>query len=125
MTDRIPTLSPNLPPVSCMVWNIQGTRNKNKVNALKEVVNRYKPSILALIETHMDGTHAENIRGILGYSGHSRSNPIISSLLLKLLVGVICLGSSLLFMLVPIPKIVKNFGLNWSALHFIIIILGC
>ncbi|XP_074303088.1 uncharacterized protein LOC141637509 [Silene latifolia] len=55
-----------------MVWNIQGTGNKNKINALKEVVKVYKPSIIALIETHMNGEHALKIQKIIGYTGHSR-----------------------------------------------------
>ncbi|XP_074313591.1 uncharacterized protein LOC141648774 [Silene latifolia] len=70
MSDRIPNLMPNVPPITCMVWNIQGTGNRNKIAALKEVVKTYKPSILALVETHMSGDHAENIRKIIGYDGH-------------------------------------------------------
>ncbi|XP_074287844.1 uncharacterized protein LOC141612999 [Silene latifolia] len=58
-------------------WNINqvlslGTGNKNKINALEEVVRTYKPSIIALVETHMDGVHAIKIQKILGYTGHSR-----------------------------------------------------
>ncbi|XP_074314900.1 uncharacterized protein LOC141651074 [Silene latifolia] len=58
-------------------WNINqvlslGTGNKNKINALKEIVRTYKPSIIALVETHMDGVHAIKIQKILGYIGHSR-----------------------------------------------------
>ncbi|XP_074315106.1 uncharacterized protein LOC141651286 [Silene latifolia] len=59
-----------------MVWNIQGTGNRNKISALKEVVKTYKPSILALVETHMGGNHAENIRQIIGYDGHIRVDAI-------------------------------------------------
>ncbi|XP_074265314.1 uncharacterized protein LOC141587744 [Silene latifolia] len=60
----------------CMVWNIQGAGSKNKINALKEVVQTYKPTVLALLETHKDGSHAENVCKILGYKGHSRVDAI-------------------------------------------------
>ncbi|XP_074306361.1 uncharacterized protein LOC141641605 [Silene latifolia] len=76
MSDRIPNLMPNVPPITCMVWNVQGTRNKNKIAALKEVVKTYRPTILALVETHMSGDHAENIRKIIGYEGHSRIDAV-------------------------------------------------
>ncbi|XP_074314404.1 uncharacterized protein LOC141649619 [Silene latifolia] len=55
-----------------MVWNIQGTRNKNKINVLKEVIKTYKPFVLALVETHMNGDHVLKIQKIIGYNGHHR-----------------------------------------------------
>ncbi|XP_074265135.1 uncharacterized protein LOC141587559 [Silene latifolia] len=76
MSDRIAHLSPNLTPITCMVWNIQGTKSKTKINALKEVVKTYKPSILALVETHMDDNHAKKIRSVIGYNGHSRVDTV-------------------------------------------------
>ncbi|XP_074296800.1 uncharacterized protein LOC141627423 [Silene latifolia] len=76
MSDRIPNLMPNVPPITCMVWNIQGTGNRNKIAALKEVVKTYKPSILALVETHMGGDHAVNVQKIIGYDGHIRVDAI-------------------------------------------------
>ncbi|KAK9724491.1 hypothetical protein RND81_05G076600, partial [Saponaria officinalis] len=57
-----------------MVWNVQGTGSKNKISAIKEVVKTYKPSVLALVETHMGGDHAIKLGNILGYDGHSRVN---------------------------------------------------
>ncbi|XP_074306666.1 uncharacterized protein LOC141641923 [Silene latifolia] len=59
-----------------MVWNVQGTGNKNKISAIKEVVRTYRPTVLALLETHKDGVHAENVRKILGYTGHARVDAI-------------------------------------------------
>ncbi|XP_074318679.1 uncharacterized protein LOC141655501 [Silene latifolia] len=59
-----------------MVWNVQGTGNKNKINAIKEVVRTYRPTVLVLLETHKDGVHAENVRRILGYTGHARVDAI-------------------------------------------------
>ncbi|XP_074315727.1 uncharacterized protein LOC141651937 [Silene latifolia] len=76
---RIPNLMPNVPSITyinCMVWNLQGTRSKNKIAVLKEVVKTYKTTILALVETHMGGDHAENIRKIIGYVGDSRVDEV-------------------------------------------------
>ncbi|XP_074287668.1 uncharacterized protein LOC141612819 [Silene latifolia] len=59
-----------------MVWNIQGTGSRNKISALKEVVKNFKPSVIALLETHKDGDHAEKIGKILGYNGHCRVDAV-------------------------------------------------
>ncbi|XP_074306224.1 uncharacterized protein LOC141641463 [Silene latifolia] len=59
-----------------MVWNVQGTGSKNKISAIKEVVRAYKPTVLALVETHMGGDHAIKLGNILGYGDHSRVNTI-------------------------------------------------
>ncbi|KAK9691696.1 hypothetical protein RND81_09G212700 [Saponaria officinalis] len=59
-----------------MVCNVQGTGNKKKITAIKDVVRTYKPTVLALIETHMGGEHAIKLGHILGYGGHSRINTI-------------------------------------------------
>ncbi|XP_074290582.1 uncharacterized protein LOC141617299 [Silene latifolia] len=72
MSGKIPALSRHLVPLTCMVWNIQGNGNKNNINALKEVVKTDKPSIIALVETHMTGENALKIQKIIGYNGHSR-----------------------------------------------------
>ncbi|XP_074265328.1 uncharacterized protein LOC141587759 [Silene latifolia] len=76
MSTRIPNLSPNLTHITYMVWNVQGTGSKNKISAIKEVVRTYKPTVLALVETHMGGDHAIKLGTILGYDGHSRVNAI-------------------------------------------------
>ncbi|XP_074314997.1 uncharacterized protein LOC141651174 [Silene latifolia] len=57
-----------------MVWNVQGTGNKSKISAIKEVVRTYKPTVLALVETHMGCDHAIKMSTILGYKGHARVN---------------------------------------------------
>ncbi|XP_074291073.1 uncharacterized protein LOC141617834 [Silene latifolia] len=76
MSTRIPNLTPNLPHIMFMVWNVQGTRHKNKINVIKEVVRVYKPSVLSLVETHMGGDHAIKLGNILGYNGYSRVNAV-------------------------------------------------
>ncbi|XP_074274041.1 uncharacterized protein LOC141597474 [Silene latifolia] len=76
MSTQIPNLCPNLPHIKFMVWNVQGTGNKKKINAIKEVVKTYKPSVLALVETHMGPDHAMKLGQILGYDGQSRVNAV-------------------------------------------------
>ncbi|XP_074318455.1 uncharacterized protein LOC141655267 [Silene latifolia] len=76
MNTRIPNLSPNLPHITFMVWNVQGTGSKNKISAIKEIVKTYKPTVLALVETHMGGDQAIKLGNILGYDGRTRVNAI-------------------------------------------------
>ncbi|XP_074293357.1 uncharacterized protein LOC141620362 [Silene latifolia] len=59
-----------------MIWNVQGTGNKRKISAIKEVVRTYKPMVLGLVETHMGEDHAIKMGMILGYDGQSRVNVI-------------------------------------------------
>ena len=55
-----------------MVWNVQGAGSREFVNVLREIIRTHKPLVLALVETHMGGDHAQKIADILGYRGHSR-----------------------------------------------------
>ncbi|XP_074315711.1 uncharacterized protein LOC141651919 [Silene latifolia] len=57
-----------------MVWNVQGTGSKNKISAIKEVVKTYKPTVLALVETHMGSDHTIKLGTILGYIRQCRVN---------------------------------------------------
>ncbi|KAK9666305.1 hypothetical protein RND81_14G175900 [Saponaria officinalis] len=63
---------PNVLPITCMVWNIQGTGSRKKIAALKEVIKTCKPTVIALVETHMGGQHVEKIRKTISYNGHCR-----------------------------------------------------
>ncbi|XP_074267507.1 uncharacterized protein LOC141590888 [Silene latifolia] len=76
MSTQIPNLCPNLPHITLLVWNVQGTGNKNKINAIKEVVRLYKPTVFALVETHMGGEHAIKLGNIIGYDGNARINTV-------------------------------------------------
>ncbi|KAK9676512.1 hypothetical protein RND81_11G082100, partial [Saponaria officinalis] len=62
--------------ITLLVWNVQGTGNKHKINAIKEVVRMFKPTVLVLVETHMGGEHAVKLGSIIGYKGHSRVNAV-------------------------------------------------
>ncbi|XP_021726905.1 uncharacterized protein LOC110694051 [Chenopodium quinoa] len=59
-------------PITCMIWNTQGTGSREFINVLKEIVRVNKPCVLALVETHMGGDHAQKIASILNYNGHTR-----------------------------------------------------
>ncbi|XP_074297469.1 uncharacterized protein LOC141628195 [Silene latifolia] len=59
-----------------MVWNFQGSSSKVKLAALKDIIRTHKPSVFALIETHMGGTHAEKIQKIVGYDSHTRVDAV-------------------------------------------------
>ncbi|KAL2902361.1 hypothetical protein RDABS01_027443 [Bienertia sinuspersici] len=72
MYQRYPNLAPNLTPISLMVWNVQGAGSKAFLAALKEIIRVHKPTVIALVETHMDDTCAEQIARQIAFSGHIR-----------------------------------------------------
>ncbi|XP_056697923.1 uncharacterized protein [Spinacia oleracea] len=55
-----------------MVWNVQGAGSREFISVLKEVIRLHKPTVLALVETHMGGEQVVRIATMLGYSGHTR-----------------------------------------------------
>ncbi|XP_074288240.1 uncharacterized protein LOC141613406 [Silene latifolia] len=59
-----------------MVWNFQGSASRAKIFALKDIIQTYKPTVFALIETHMGGDHAEKVKRIVGYDSHARVDAI-------------------------------------------------
>ncbi|KAL2940198.1 Glycerol-3-phosphate acyltransferase [Bienertia sinuspersici] len=72
MSTRLPNFTPNLQLISFLVWNVQRSGSKAFVAALKEVIWVNKPSVIALLETHMDGEHAQHIANVINYAGHLR-----------------------------------------------------
>ncbi|KAL2944462.1 Ribonuclease H [Bienertia sinuspersici] len=72
MSNRLPNLTPDLQPISFLVWNTQGTGNRPFLSALKEVIRVNRPSVVALVETHMDGNHARVVASTIGFDGHLR-----------------------------------------------------
>ncbi|KAL2899016.1 Dynein heavy chain 14 axonemal [Bienertia sinuspersici] len=68
MMDHIPNLTPNLTPISMMVWNVQGAGSKAFMAALKEFLRVHKPVVLCLVETHMGGEIADRF----SFRGHIR-----------------------------------------------------
>lgn len=53
MIDRLPNITLDTNPISCMIWNVQGAGSRAFVAALKELIRTHKPDVLALVETHM------------------------------------------------------------------------
>lgn len=76
MEDNFPPNMNDSLPISCMIWNVQEAGSRAFISSLKELVKRNKPNVLALIETHMGGDHAEKIANILGYTGHTRVDAV-------------------------------------------------
>ncbi|XP_021845043.2 uncharacterized protein [Spinacia oleracea] len=55
-----------------MVWNVQGAGSSRFLSIIKELVRINKPTILALVETHISGETAERICNRIGFSGQFR-----------------------------------------------------
>ncbi|KAL2896023.1 RNA 2' 3'-cyclic phosphodiesterase [Bienertia sinuspersici] len=72
MVDKLPNLTPNLPPVSFLVWNVQGAGSQAFWAALREVLRVKNPTVVALLETHMGGDHAKALATKPGFRGHMR-----------------------------------------------------
>ncbi|KAJ8429057.1 hypothetical protein Cgig2_025046 [Carnegiea gigantea] len=54
---------------SIMVWNCQGAGSKTFFNTLAELLRRYDPSILALVETKISGTLTDDVCRRLKFDG--------------------------------------------------------
>lgn len=49
-------------------WNCRGVGNPQAVNAMVDIVQYYKPSILFLMETKANGVRMEQIKSLLRFS---------------------------------------------------------
>ena len=76
MEDRYPRNMTDSLPISCMIWNVQGAGSKAFLAALKELIKRHNPKVLALVETHMGGEQAEKIATLLHFTGHTRVDAV-------------------------------------------------
>ncbi|XP_021721963.1 uncharacterized protein LOC110689485 [Chenopodium quinoa] len=56
--------------IKVLVWNVQGVGNK--LSAIREIVRINRPSIMALVETHMSGVDADKICEKINFSGQLR-----------------------------------------------------
>ncbi|KAJ8431324.1 hypothetical protein Cgig2_013540 [Carnegiea gigantea] len=48
-------------PVQVLVWNVQGAGSSEFMNVLKEHIRVHRPTILALLETHIAGARAQTV----------------------------------------------------------------
>ena len=53
-----------------MVWNVQGADNSKFLRVLKEHIRLRRPSIVALVETHISGARAQAICDKVGFEGY-------------------------------------------------------
>lgn len=52
-----------------MVWNVHGAGGQGFLNVIKEVVRINRPTILALVETHISGEMATKVCNHIHFSG--------------------------------------------------------
>jgi len=55
-----------------MTWNVQGAGSASFLNTLKELIRKYDPTIMALMETKISGRQAEAVCKKIGFDGHFR-----------------------------------------------------
>ena len=55
-----------------MTWNVQGAGNARFLNTLKELIRKYDPTILVLVETKISGRQAEEVCKKIGFDGQFR-----------------------------------------------------
>lgn len=53
------------------MYGVECARGREFISVLKEVIRLHKPTVLALVETHMGGEQVVRIATMLGYSGHT------------------------------------------------------
>lgn len=53
--------------MSAMCWNCRGAGNAATVNELHDLVKKFAPNLLYIVETQIEGSRVENLAGTLGY----------------------------------------------------------
>lgn len=53
--------------MNLLVWNCQGAASKETNLILKEMLTKFRPSILGLLEPRVSGSHADDICKRMGY----------------------------------------------------------
>jgi len=57
---------------SIMTWNVQGAGSVRFLNILKELIRKYDPTIMVLVETKISGRQAEEVCKKIGFDGQFR-----------------------------------------------------
>jgi len=52
--------------------DVQGAGSASFLNTLKELIRKYDPKIMALVETKISGRQAEDVYAKIGFEGHYR-----------------------------------------------------
>lgn len=72
VVDRYPNFSMFNMSIKIMIWNVQGAGSQNFLTMIRELVRVNKPTIMALVETHISGETATKICEKIGFSGQFR-----------------------------------------------------
>lgn len=72
IADRYPNFPMFNMPIKIMMWNVQGAGSQAFLTMLREVVRINKPTIMALVETHISGETAQKVCDRIGFSGQFR-----------------------------------------------------
>ena len=59
-----------------MVWNAQGVASRGFLYTLRELLRRYRPSILVLVKTKISGIIADNFCRKVDFDGQYRVDPV-------------------------------------------------
>ncbi|KAL2941066.1 Glutamate--tRNA ligase, partial [Bienertia sinuspersici] len=70
--DGNPNFSLNLPPISCLVWNVQGAGRQAFLASFNEILRVNQPIVVAFVETHMGSEQAEFIASKFSFGGYIR-----------------------------------------------------
>lgn len=55
--------------LSILVWNVQEVSSENFLLTLKELIHKYNPTILALVETKLSRPSADNVCNRIRFGG--------------------------------------------------------
>ncbi|XP_075508178.1 uncharacterized protein LOC142545090 [Primulina tabacum] len=58
--------------MNLMVWNCQGAASKELNRVLKDLIKKFNPSVLGLLEPRVSGSHADDICNKMGYDNWLR-----------------------------------------------------
>ena len=53
--------------MSCLSWNCRGLGNAATVGELRNLVKKYAPTVLCVLETQIHKSQVELLKGTLGY----------------------------------------------------------
>lgn len=70
--DRYPSFPMFNMSIKIMIWNVQGAGSQAFLTMLRELIRINKPTILALVETHISGETAQKVCDRIGFSGQFR-----------------------------------------------------
>jgi len=55
-----------------MIWNVQGAGSTSFLNTLKELIRKFDPKIVVIVETKISGRQAQEVCNKIGFEGQYR-----------------------------------------------------